>query len=64
MEGATTMDWTALTSALSSAFSANEILGIMGVVVTAGAGLCLAWFGGRKIVKAVYSAFSRGKLKF
>lgn len=59
-----TVDFSALTTAMTNAFKTSDIVGIMGTVVTAGEGLCLAWFGGRKIVRSVYSAFSRGKLKF
>ena len=58
------MEWKTLTDAMTAAFSTAEILKVMATVVTSGAGLCLCWFGGRKIVRAVYTAFSRGKLKF
>jgi hypothetical protein len=61
---ATTTDWSTLTNAISSSLSANEVLGVMGTIVASGAGLVLVWFGGRKIVNAVISAFKSGKIKF
>lgn len=61
---ATTYDWSTITSALTSSFSAAEIMGIIAAIVGVGAGLCLVWLGARKIVNAVISAFKSGKIHF
>ncbi len=59
----TTTDWSVLTDALTSSFNTGEILSMVGVVVSAGAAFTLVWFGGRKIVNGVITAFKSGKLK-
>lgn len=58
-----TTDWSALTSALTSTFSGDEILSLIGVVAAAGGGFVLLWFGGRKIINGVINAFKSGKMK-
>lgn len=63
LTGTSTTDWTALTSALSNTFSGSEILSLIGTVAAAGGGFVLLWFGGRKIINGVISAFKNGKLK-
>ena len=63
-EAITAMDFSAVTNALSSAVSGEQILAIIGVVIGAGAGLVLTWFGARKITSAVMSALKKGTLKF
>lgn len=59
----TTMDFSSLTTALQSAMSTGEILSLVGTVVGASVGFVLAWFGARKIVKSVVSAFKGGKIR-
>lgn len=58
------MDFSAITEALSNVASAEQVLAILGVVIGAGAGLVLTWFGARKITSAVMSALKKGTLRF
>lgn len=63
-EAITTMDFSAITNALSNVASTEQVLAILGVVIGAGAGLVLTWFGARKITSAVMSALKKGTLRF
>lgn len=58
------MDFSAITNALSNVASTEQVLAILGVVIGAGAGLVLTWFGARKITSAVMSALKKGTLRF
>ena len=60
----TTMDFSAITSALQNVISPEQVISIIGVVIGAGAGLVLTWFGARKITGAVMSALKKGSLRF
>ena len=60
----TTMDFSAITSALQNVISPEQVISIIGVVIGAGARLVLTWFGARKITGAVMSALKKGSLRF
>lgn len=64
MTEVSSMDFSSLVSSLQSSCSSTEILTLVGTIVGASAGLMLAWFGARKISKAVITAFKGGKIKF
>lgn len=52
-----------LITALTTAFTINDILGIIGQVVSTGAAFVLMWFGARKLVYGIQRAVKGGKLK-
>ena len=58
------MNLEAIESSLSSAFSVSEIATMIGTIIGAGVGFVLTWWGARKLVNAIISAFKSGKLKF
>lgn len=58
------VDYGAVTSSLTSIFSVAEMLKLVGIIVGASGGLAIAWFGARKIVRGVMSAFKKGKIGF
>jgi len=58
------MDFSPIVEALQSVASTQQVIAIIGVVIAAGAGLVLTWFGARKITSAVMSALRKGTLKF
>lgn len=62
--GGTEIDFTPITNALSSSFSVAQIAAIVGIVIAAGVGLAVMWFGARKITRAVIGAFKTGKISF
>ena len=49
---------------LTSQISVGTILGVITATIGAGIGLVFMWWGVRKLVRAVMSAFKSGKLKF
>ena len=58
------MNLDAIESSLTSAFSVSEIATMIGTIIGAGVGFVLTWWGARKLVNAIISAFKSGKLKF
>ena len=58
------MNLDAIESSLTSAFSVSEIATMIGTIVGAGVGFVLTWWGARKLVNAIISAFKSGKLHF
>lgn len=65
MEGGTqvaTNTLTTLGTALTTAFTTSEILGVIAQVVTAGATFVLMWFGARKLVYGIQKAVKKGKI--
>lgn len=49
---------------LTSQISVSTILGVITATIGAGIGLVFMWWGVRKLVRAVMSAFKSGNLKF
>lgn len=58
------VDFSAITNALSGSVNVGTIGTVIGVVLGSGVGLAIFWWGGRKIINGVMSAFKTGKLKF
>lgn len=56
-------DWAAVLEAMTAQISVSTIVGVIAATITAGIGLVFMWWGVRKLVRAVMSAFQRGKLK-
>lgn len=56
-------DWSQLITALQEQISVSSVVGVLASVVGAGVGLVFMWWGIRKSVSVVMSAFKRGKLK-
>ena len=59
-----TVDYSAVTDALTGSFTVAQIGAVIGVVLATGVGFVLFWWGSRKLVRGVMSAFKSGKLKF
>lgn len=51
-----------VTDAVTSQFSISTIASIVGVVLAACVGLFLFWWGARKVVRMIMSAFKKGKI--
>lgn len=58
-----TVDFSAVTSALSSSFSVSEIVAIIAAVLGAGCSFVILWWGSRKLVNNIITAFQKGKVK-
>lgn len=66
MEGATTamssIEWSTLVTAITSAVTANDLLALFGIVLGAGIVYAMTWFGARVIVSGISSAIKRGRI--
>lgn len=58
------IDYSAITDALTASIGPEQIIAVIAVVIGAGAGLVLTWFGARKISGGVMSALKKGTLRF
>lgn len=56
-------DWSSVLSALTSQISVSTIVGVLVTLVTAGIGLVFMWWGVRKALKSLMSAFRKGKMQ-
>jgi hypothetical protein len=59
-----TTDFTAVQTALTSDFTIAEIAALIASVIGATVGFALLWFGARKLVSAIITAFKTGKIRF
>ncbi len=59
-----TTDFSSIQAALSTEFTVAEISALIASVIGATVGFALLWFGARKLVRAIISAFKTGKIKF
>jgi len=59
-----TTDFSEIISAITGKLTVAEIGGLIAAIIGAGMGFVLLWFGARKLVKAIVSAFKTGKLHF
>lgn len=62
-EAATSIDISALTNALKSAVTVEQVLTLLAGVVTAGIAYVLVYAFGRKAIKGFISAVTRGTLR-
>jgi len=56
-------DWSSITTAIGNQISVSTIVAVLASCVTACVGLVFMWWGVRKVVRMIMSAFKRGKLK-
>lgn len=55
-------DWESVITALTSQISVSTVVGVLATIVTACVGLAFMWWGVRKAVRALMSAFKKGKV--
>ena len=55
-------DWESVINALTSQISVSTVVGVLATVVAAGIGLVFMWWGVRKAVNSLMSAFKKGKM--
>jgi hypothetical protein len=58
------VDFSAITTALSASINAGQISAIIGTILGSTVGIAVLWWGARKLVHAVVSAFKTGKIRF
>lgn len=56
-------DWQSIITAISNQISVSTIVAVIASCVTACVGLVFMWWGVRKVVRMIMTAFKRGKLK-
>lgn len=59
----TAIDVGSLVTALSSSVTPADIVTLLGVVIAAGMGFVLVWFGSRKVVAGFMGALKKGKIR-
>lgn len=57
------LSYAPIVEAVTGAISPLDIIKIIAMTITAGMGFVLAWFGIRKVLKALKSAIFRGSLR-
>ena len=55
-------DWQSVITALTGQISVSTIVGVIAATAAAGVGLVFMWWGVRKAVRALMSAFKKGRL--
>lgn len=55
-------DFTAVLTALQGQISVSTVVEVLAVVVAACVGLAFMWWGVRKVIRALMSAFKKGKV--
>lgn len=58
------LDFKPITDALATSVNITTVGQVIAAVLGASVGLAVFWFGGRKIVTAIMSAFKSGRVKF
>lgn len=58
----TATDFTSVLSVLQEQISVSTVVGVLGVAAGAAVGLAFMWWGVRKLVKVLMSAFKKGKV--
>lgn len=61
-EAISSADFTSVLSAMTSQISVSTIVEVLVVVVGATVGLAFMWWGVRKVIRALMSAFKKGKV--
>ena len=57
------LEWKALVDAMTAQFTVANIVNVLALTITACIGLVFAWWGMRKTVRMVMSAFKKGRLR-
>lgn len=55
-------DWETVISALTAQISVSTIVQVLATLATAGVGMAFMWWGVRKAVRSLMSAFKKGKV--
>lgn len=55
-------DWSSVIDACTAQISVSTIVGVLATLVTAGIGLVFMWWGVRKALRSLMSAFRKGKM--
>ena len=55
-------DWSSVISAMTSQISVSTIVGVLASLVVAGIGLVFLWWGVRKAIGSLMTAFRKGKM--
>lgn len=58
----TSSDWASVITALTSQISVSAVVGVLATIAAAGVGFAFMWWGVRKAVRALMSAFKKGKI--
>lgn len=59
----TAADWSTVISAVTDQISVSTVVGVLATLVAAGIGLVFMWWGVRKALRSLMSAFRSGKMK-
>ena len=55
-------DWAPIITAMTAQISVTTVVGVISTAIGAGIGLVFMWWGGRKAVRTLMSAFRKGKV--
>ena len=55
-------DWAPIITAMTGQISVTTVVGVISTAIGAGIGLVFMWWGGRKAVRTLMSAFRKGKV--
>lgn len=55
-------DWAPIMTAITGQISVSTVVGVVASAISAGIGLVFMWWGGRKAVRTLMSAFRKGKV--
>ncbi len=58
----TSTDWAPIIEAMTGQISVSTVVGVVATAISAGIGLVFMWWGGRKAVRTLMSAFRKGKV--
>lgn len=58
----TPTDWAPIISAMTGQISVSTVVAVIASAIGAGIGLVFMWWGGRKAVRTLMSAFRKGKV--
>ena len=58
----TPTDWAPIITAMSGQISVSTVVAVIASAIGAGIGLVFMWWGGRKAVRTLMSAFRKGKV--
>lgn len=58
----TAADWSSVITAMTGQISVSTVVGVLATLMTAGIGLVFMWWGVRKAVGSLMSAFRKGRM--